>query len=81
VIVAGALQAGAQHLQPATSKSALEAHKVGKYGEVLTNGSGHSPYVLSVESGGKLHCTSALCLKYLPPCSWPRARRLPPVLE
>ncbi len=46
---------------------ALQERKVGSDGEVLTDSAGHTLYVLSTESSGKLHCTSATCLKVWPP--------------
>jgi predicted lipoprotein with Yx(FWY)xxD motif len=66
-VVALPLSAGAQHAKPANSTSTLQARKVAEYGEVLTDSAGHSLYVLSTESKGKLHCTSSSCVEYWPP--------------
>ncbi|HEV3212057.1 MAG TPA: hypothetical protein VGZ03_01540 [Acidimicrobiales bacterium] len=37
------------------------------YTKVLANAKGDSLYVLSIESKGKLHCTSSACLQTWPP--------------
>src|ERR1039458_5129002 len=66
-IAAVPLSAGAQHAKPANSKSTLQAHNVGKFGEVLEDSAGFSLYVLSIESKTKLHCTSSSCVKSWPP--------------
>jgi predicted lipoprotein with Yx(FWY)xxD motif len=61
-------QAGAQHVGAAVTKPrTLEARKIKRYGEVLTNSKGRSLYVLSTESKGKLHCVSKECLSFWPP--------------
>ena len=67
--IAVPLTAGAQNVRPGTAKSSatLLERKVGKYGEILTNSSGFSLYVLCTESKGKLHCTSKSCVANWPP--------------
>jgi predicted lipoprotein with Yx(FWY)xxD motif len=61
------LFAGAQQAKHSSSSSALQERKVGKYGEVLADSAGFSLYVLSTESKGTLHCTSASCVAGWPP--------------
>ncbi|HEV8063672.1 MAG TPA: hypothetical protein VGP46_02515 [Acidimicrobiales bacterium] len=50
-----------------TTKTTVEENKIAKYGEVLANTTGRSLYVLSIESTGKLHCTSKDCVANWPP--------------
>jgi predicted lipoprotein with Yx(FWY)xxD motif len=45
----------------------LQSSNASSYRGVLANSKDFSLYVLSVETGGKLHCTTALCLKTWPP--------------
>jgi predicted lipoprotein with Yx(FWY)xxD motif len=45
----------------------VEVINVTKYGSVLGDRSGHTLYLLTTESGSKLHCLSAACLATWPP--------------
>jgi predicted lipoprotein with Yx(FWY)xxD motif len=47
--------------------SQLQSASASPYAKVLANAKGDSLYILSVESKGKLHCKTSLCLMTWPP--------------